>query len=78
MTKTRDQIIDEINKSVPRLNIIAAAVFLMAKERGLTDIEMSNTHISSDEIWEWCHGLDASELIKLRRMAELLEEERVN
>jgi hypothetical protein len=50
----------------------------MAKERGLTDIEMSNTHISSDEIWEWCHGLDASELIKLRRMAELLEEERVN
>jgi len=70
----RDEIAEELLQSMPMDRIMAAAAFVIRRQRGLSEDDPHT--FTETEIADWIKGLNAEQLVKLRQIAEYLEQGR--
>ena len=73
-TMDRDEVADDVFRSIPMDRIMAAAAFVIRRQRGLSEDDPHT--FTETEIADWIKGLNAEQLMKLRQIAEYLEQDR--
>jgi len=71
----RNDLEDEILRTVPMARLVAAALFLMRQRRG-ADIAYEAAEALADDLAEFVESLDVGQLEELRRLALAFRETR--